>query len=628
MTETGKPAAGFGVAGYRIERLLGSGGQADVFLARDPQLERPVALKLLSPPLGDDERFRERFLHESRLAASLDHPNVIPIYEAGEADGHLFIAMRYVEGTDLRRILDAQGTLTPERTIALLEPVAGALDAAHARGLVHRDVKPSNVLVAVEPSDRSEHVYLSDFGLSRTSSEPGEDIRFSGSPGYAAPELLGPGAVDGRADVYALGCVLEECLTGSPPFGGRTMEVLWAHLEQEPPAPSVRNPALPPAIDAVTGRALAKDPEDRYGTCGELCGSAREALGLGERRLSRRALLLAGGGAVVAVAAAVAVPLALPRREGDEGAGGPAVPLPLKEHSLVRVDPATGALADAAPLGVPPGPVAAEAGAIWVTSPDEAILIRVEPATGEIADRFDVAEVGHPSLIAAGEGFVWLGDPSQTFDYDANKPNDNLAPVAYRLDPETRSLTTVPTGDWGPENLAVAGGAVWSGCDQVVRILPDGRITAKVELPGAVLAVGEGAVWAAGETGALVGQGKSVLWQFDPATAAVLSETEIEPGVVDLAAGAGAVWVVRLSDDSIARVDAGTHASTEGFRVRLPDRVAADRTAVWVTSARDGTLTRYEAASADLKTIDVGGTPTGLAAGEGAVWVAVEASSG
>ncbi len=480
------------IAGYRIERLLGSGGQADVFLARDSRLERPVALKLLSPELAADDRFRERFLLESKLAASLDHPNVIPIYEAGEVDGHLYIAMRYVEGTDLRRMLDQYAPLPPERTLALLEPVADALDAAHARGLVHRDVKPSNVLVAVEPADGAEHVYLSDFGLSRYSAEPGADLRFSGSPQYAAPELLQREPVDGRADQYALGCVLEECLTGSPPFEGRMMELLWQHVEEEPPTVTARAPELPTEIDGVVAKALAKDPADRYGTCRELCDAAREALGLEERRLSRRALLLAGGGAVLAVVAAAAVPLTVMRSRGKSAAAAPAVPLPLTEHSLVRVDPATARLLAATPLGVKPGPVAVGDGAVWITSPDEAKLLRIDPATTDVTDRFDVAQVAHPSQLAVGEGAAWLGDPG-----------DSLSAVAYRFDPDERTLTTVSTGTSAPENLAVAGGALWSGCGQIVRIqLDSGEITAKVDLPGAILAVGDGSVWAAGDTSA------------------------------------------------------------------------------------------------------------------------------
>jgi streptogramin lyase len=611
-----QPSIGDTLAGYRIDAFIGAGGMGEVYRALDTSLDRNVALKVLVPRLADDERFRERFLRESRLAASLDHPNVIPVYEAGEAEGRLFIAMRFVEGTDLRHVLDDEGVLEPERALALLAPVAGALDTAHAKGLVHRDVKPANILVAAEPaSDPPEHVYLSDFGLTTLSSHPGEAGPFTGTADYAAPELVTGGPIDGRTDVYALGCVLFECLTGEPPFHGESvMAVLWGHVNDPVPSASERNANLPQPIDAVLQKALAKEPAERYTSSRELIESARDALGITtSSRLTRRQVLLVTGGAVVAVAAATGIPLALTRGRGS----GPAVTLPLKEHSLVRVEAATGRLAAATPLGVAPGPVAVGAGAVWATSPDEAKLLRIEPATGEITHRVDVTRVGRPSVLAAGAGAAWLADAGAKTEHRV-----------YRYYPDGRGLTAISTGVVpAPDDLAFAGKALWAGCDAVVRILPDsGHITAKVDLPGAVLAVGEGAVWAAGDTGVLVGQGESLLWEFDPTTAAVRSKMRLEPGVVDLAAGAGAIWVVRLTDDSITRVDAKTRMSTEGFRVRLPEVVAVGTRAVWVTSPRDGTLTRYEATSGDLRTIDVGGRPTGLAVGRGTVWVSVEAA--
>jgi streptogramin lyase len=330
------------------------------------------------------------------------------------------------------------------------------------------------------------------------------------------------------------------------------------------------------------------------------------------QRLTRRRLLIAGGGAAVAVAAGVALPLALTRR-----GGGPAVSLPLKEHALLRVDQATARLVAATPTGVAPGPVAVGAEAVWAASPDEAKLLRIDATTGKVTHRVDVAKVGRPSVLAAGAGAAWLADSGAKTRH-----------LVYRYYSDRRGLTAISTGEVpAPDDLAFAGGALWIGCDAVQRVLPDnGHIAAKVDLPGAVLAAGEGAIWAAGETGTLVGQGESLLWEFDPTTAVVRSRTKLEPGVVDLAAGAGAVWVVRLSDDSITRVDAATHASTEGFRVRLPENLAADGRGVWVTSARDGTLTRYEARTGDLRTIDVGGRPTGLAVGQDVVWVSVEAA--
>src|SRR5215831_14215523 len=226
------PSIGSDLLGYRLEELIGRGGMGVVFRALDLRLKRNVALKLLAPELASDERFRERFLRESELAASLDHPNVIPVYDAGEADDRLFIAMRYVEGGDLRDILRA-GPLDPESALEFCSQVAEALDAAHQRGLVHRDVKPSNVLL-----DERKHVYLADFGLTRRiagGDALGGDARSLGTIDYIAPEQLRGEEVDGRADLYSLGCLLYECLTGVPPFGRSSdLAVAFAQLEDEP----------------------------------------------------------------------------------------------------------------------------------------------------------------------------------------------------------------------------------------------------------------------------------------------------------------------------------------------------------------------------------------------------------
>jgi serine/threonine-protein kinase len=260
------PRIGSELLGYRIEALLGRGGMSVVYRAEDTRLKRKVALKLLAPDLAEDERFRERFLRESRVAASLDHHHIVPIYEAGETEGLLYIAMRYVEGTDLKRLLAKEGRLAPARALALLGEVADALDAAHERGLVHRDVKPANVLLTTQGG--SEHCYLADFGLTKeTSSESGltETGQFVGTADYIAPEQIERKRVDGRADLYALGCILYECLAGELPFPGkRLIAVLWAHVNEAPPSASERNPELPVAVDAVIARALAKSPDERY----------------------------------------------------------------------------------------------------------------------------------------------------------------------------------------------------------------------------------------------------------------------------------------------------------------------------------------------------------------------------
>ncbi len=278
------PAAGTEVAGYRIVEQAGSGGMGVVYRAEETGLGgRPVALKLLPPALAGDPDFRARFLREMRVAAAIDHPNIVPIYRAGEDRGLLYLAMRYVHASDLRRVLETEGRLDPGRTLAILDQVARALDAAHARGLVHRDVKPGNILLAPPVIDGDpEHVYLVDFGLARSDSDDrsiGGPGSFLGTPRYAAPEQAAGRPVDGRADGYALGCVLYECLTGQPPFpDGSGEAVLLAHLESPPPQVTTLRPDLPPAINQVITQAMAKAPADRFPTCRALITAARQAL--------------------------------------------------------------------------------------------------------------------------------------------------------------------------------------------------------------------------------------------------------------------------------------------------------------------------------------------------------------
>jgi Protein kinase domain/Domain of unknown function (DUF4328) len=278
------PAVGTEVAGYRIVEEAGSGGMGVVYRAEETGLGgRPVALKLLPPALAGDPDFRARFLREMRVAAAIDHPNIVPIYRAGEDRGLLYLAMRYVHASDLRRLLEGGGGLDPARALAILDQVARALDAAHARGLVHRDVKPGNILLAPPVLDGdAEHVYLVDFGLARADSDDrsiGGGGSFLGTPRYASPEQAAGRPVDGRTDGYALGCVLYECLTGRPPFSGGSGEaLLLAHLEAAPPRVTTLRPDLPPAIDQVIARALAKVPDDRFPSCRALVAAARQAL--------------------------------------------------------------------------------------------------------------------------------------------------------------------------------------------------------------------------------------------------------------------------------------------------------------------------------------------------------------
>ena len=280
------PRIGTVVAGYRLDAFIGRGGMGMVYRAEDQQpgtRGRKAAVKLLAPELAADERFSERFRQESQTAASIDHPNIIPIYEAGEEDGVLYIAMRYVEGDDLHAFLRRNGPLPANLALDIIGQVAAALDVAHLRGLVHRDVKPGNVLL-VPPSDPSEppHVYLTDFGLTKQVSATGgltQAGQFVGTIDYVAPEQVQGKEVDPRTDVYALGCVLFECLTGQSPFRrDEEAAALWAHISEPPPRVTDHRPDLPPELDEIVARAMAKSPGDRFSTCRELAAAARWAL--------------------------------------------------------------------------------------------------------------------------------------------------------------------------------------------------------------------------------------------------------------------------------------------------------------------------------------------------------------
>ncbi len=264
--------AGTRVAGYRLDEQIGRGGMAVVYRAHDLQLDRQVALKILDPVLSEDPGFQQRFLRESRAAAAVDHPNIIPVFAAGEADGVLFIAMRYVSGPDVRTLLDSAGPLPARRAIEIVSQVAAALDTAHGRGLVHRDVKPANMLLDPAPGGgRTEHVYLSDFGLSKQAvaglglTATGQLV---GTLDYVAPEQIENRPVDGRGDLYSLACTAFEMLSGAPPFRrDQDLALLWAQLSEVAPPLTGRRPDLPLAVDQVMAKALAKSPDDRYARC-------------------------------------------------------------------------------------------------------------------------------------------------------------------------------------------------------------------------------------------------------------------------------------------------------------------------------------------------------------------------
>ena len=275
-------AIGARVGQYRLERRLARGSTAVVYLAWDERLDRPVALKVLASVLAEDEAFRKRFIRESRAAAAVEDPHIVPVFEAGEAGGMLYIAMRYVPGGDVGTMVRRDGPLPPGRAAAVIAQVASALDAAHAAGLVHRDVKPANMLVD-RRSNRSDHVYLADFGLSKKTMAASAGLtgtgQFVGTLDYSAPEQIRGRPADGRTDQYALACAAFELLTGAPPFHHEeATAVMYAHLSEPPLPVTSRRADLPLAVDQVVARALAKMPADRYASCQEFADALLQAL--------------------------------------------------------------------------------------------------------------------------------------------------------------------------------------------------------------------------------------------------------------------------------------------------------------------------------------------------------------
>ena len=606
---------GSSFAGYQIESVVGRGGMGVVYRATDLSLERPVALKLVAPELAEDELFRRRFLKEPRLAASLDHPNVVPIYEAGEHDGQLYLAMRFVDGSDMRTLLRREGGLPAERALDILAQVSSALDAAHRRGLVHRDVKPANVLV-----DEDGHAYLTDFGVTKqlggNTTETGQIV---GTLDYVAPEQIRGEDVDARADGYALACVIYECLAGAPPFHRATeAETLWAHM-QEPPPPLPGHPAL----DPVMVKALAKDPADRYATCGELIAESRAALAhpivVPPRLLRRRHAILAAG---VLVLAATAVAIVMALREGGSAAlQGPVLPtgdglaairvdgkriasftgsdtapsniavgegsvwvLNTADDRVSRVDPRTGNVIRAFTPRRRPTDIAAGAGALWIGSGPGAThrVSRVDPATGEETRtvRLPVGEnhfgsEGFP-MIAVGAGAVWAINTDGTIS---------------RLDPASGRRVAVVRGPDEAGAIAAGDVGVWliSGGNTISQIDPrTNRMRKPIELGSNRLfgiAVGGGAVWATSEEG--------VLWRVEPGPSSIERTIEVGAGVRHVAFGDGAVWVANWNDSTVSRVDPATNQVAARVPVGAAQALAAGAGSAWVSVAggsRSGVL--------------------------------------
>lgn len=618
VTRRAKPTR---LASYRVERLLGRGGMGEVYLAEDLRLKRKVALKILSAPYAGSGSFRERFLTESELAASIDHPNIVPIYEAGESDGYLFIAMRYVEGTDLRARL-REDPPSPAQALDLLSQVASALDLAHVRGLVHRDVKPSNILVAPGAGHEGvDHAYLADFGLTKRLSETGtlsEEGQLMGTVDYVAPEQITGEDIDGRADVYSLGCLLFECLCGDPPFPRDSdIAVLFAHLEEPPPLLSERRPELVEAIDPVIAKALEKDREARFQTCQELVRDARHALGLAEpaeRRRVRR-WLVGSIAAVVLLLAGLATTLG----------AGPDVP----SDTLVRIDPSSNEVVDSVDVGDRASSVAVGDGYVWVTSLAGRSLWRVDPETG--ATRSSPVDGTPMDVVVRGGLAVVVSGPFEV--------------SVHRIDAASGALIeTIPMPGAEGADTAVAEGpdGIWvMGCGfgggNVGRVseaksVGGGTALDRVgifsENPNFVfghtpdfpaytdIAVGDGAIWVTLDSG-------PAIRRVDPTGRRPIDVIELPFLPKSVVTGAGAVWITGLVEDVVARLDPRSAQVTMTIPVgRGADGVAFGLGDVWVASSIDGTVTRIDPETGEvLSTIDVDGRPEDVVVGAGGVWV-------
>jgi DNA-binding beta-propeller fold protein YncE/predicted Ser/Thr protein kinase len=602
----GEPAIGSTLAGYRIESLLARGGMGVVYRATQVALDRPVALKVIARELAGREGFRERFLRESRLAAKLDHPNVVPVYDAREEDGELIVAMRLVEGGDLRDLIQREGPLPPERAIALLAQVAAALDAAHAAGIVHRDVKPHNVLV------EGERAYLSDFGLAKAieGTGAGGSASIVGTVEYMAPEQWRGEAVGPAADVYSLGCVLYEALTGIAPYARKEADA---------------EPELPPGIAAAIERAVARDPADRFPTAGALIEAAREHAG--EAPAATRVLadtpgrptprLEAGRGGDVGlsrwrrpigvafllwflsglVVVAVLTLIAIFTLGGDGvsvsnpiAVGAPPLRLAVgpqkvwvasaRDGTLSAIDSEAREVIAKTRLGKGVSGVAIGAGSVWVSNPRTGEVLRVD-SDGDVVARVELG--GRPGAVAFAGGRLWVADEDgrgvSAIDAATNRP------VVRGIAPHS-----------APLRLAVGAGAVWvssASAGAVRRIDPASATTGppiRVGRGPAGITVGGGIVWVANSRSGTV-------TRVDPSLRAILGDpipAGARPGGID--AGTTTVWVASTAEATVTRLDVSSGQVT-GSPIHVPPvpgAVAVGPEAVWVVSNNDGTVTRIE----------------------------------
>jgi hypothetical protein len=600
-------------AGYRITGVAGRGGMGVVYRAEQLDLERPVALKLIAAHLAADEDFRERFVRETRAAAAIDHPNVIPVYSAGQEHGRLYLAMRFVEGDDLRTIVRREGPLTPARAASVIAQIAGALDAAHARGLIHRDIKPANVLID------GDHAYLTDFGL--TKRVGGETTmtgsgRWVGTLGYVAPEQIRGAPVDARADVYALGCLLFYLLTGAAPYRRDSDEAtLYAHLHEPPPDARDLEPHVPEELAEAVRRALAKEPDERYPSAGDLGRAALAAVGEGpdpgpERTVARGAA--APGGAAGDETAVQQVDsrteLAAPRR----------FKMPARARSLVG--PGLSLLAGAAVVLVTvvllssnnPSPDHGSRTGTQTTGTTPA----KKPAKTGVVRTWTVDP--RPNSIAIGHNRVWVTSP-QTGQLIGLPDNDSGRPRRLKL-----------PWDAGTTSVAYGFGSLWVTNGPQGRVIRMSPVTGKVQkdqLVGAgdavVVTTGAGAVWVGRRATRKSNTAPSAIVRIGPHDGSVQPIPFGQEGIGDIVTGGGYAWIPNHRRARLSRLDAFNTADRTSRPIgNGSHRAAYGNGQVWVTNEDDLSVMQWDKALSNRveHPVEVRG-PLGLAISGSTLWV-------
>jgi YVTN family beta-propeller protein len=594
---------------YLLGELIGRGGMGVVYRATHVHLGREVALKLLAPELSDHDDFRKRFLRESRLAASLEHPSVVTVYDAGEVDGMLYLAMRYVEGSDLAELLRQEGPLAPATALAMLDQVGSALDAAHSRGLIHRDVKPANVLIG------SGRCYLTDFGLTKrvSAGEASTGLtrtgQFLGTVDYVAPEQIEGRAIDGRADIYALTCMLHDCLTASRPFPKDSqLAVIYAHLSDPPPRPTELRPELPAAIDDVVATGMAKSPKDRYSTCSELIGAARSALGVASSEVPAARTERNSSKATARV------------RPPELSAGAPPAASAVTDDEQAQAEAhgrrgARRALVGAcAILGV----AAIAVAAILVASGGRSARKHAPTAS--------LSAAGVPARAVAGGAHV-LGEPIRVGKGPVGIAGNAAvlwvanwdAATVTRVTKDGKIRTDIAMAP-GPFAVFNTGGTFWVSSGNAGVVTP---ISSATGLPGKPVAVGNKPEWLTGDENAVyVSNAASDTVSVINARTGTLIGSPIRVGSVPrgIAFSGTAVWVADSDDDNVARIVDGQVIKKIPVG-RRPIGVAVGANAVWVANETDDTVSRIDLAGDTVKTIRVGKKPFAIAFGLGSAWV-------